>query len=145
MSLTYSEPEAALLQAATLSRQLASRYRHALEHLIEGERLRAVLDQRAGALEAQAETLDDWTRSRDLLPRDWHTEYSDLQALADEVTGWLDDKQAHALSQRFADDERDLLAELDGMSGDDDMAEKARPLREATREAIETLDRGAAD
>lgn len=145
MSLTYSEPEAALLQAATLSRQLASRYRHALEHLIEGGRLRAVLDQRAGALEAQAETLDDWTRSRDLLPRDWHTEYSDLQALADEVTGWLDDEQAHALSQRFADDERDLLAELDAMSGDDDLADKARPLREATRKAIETLDQGAAD
>ncbi|MEX2499366.1 MAG: hypothetical protein WD397_10890 [Wenzhouxiangellaceae bacterium] len=142
MNLTYSEPEAALQQAACLSRQLANRYRHALEHLVEGRRLRAVVNQRAGELEAQADTLDDWTRSRDLLPRDWHTEYSDLQALADEVTGWLDDGQAHALSQRFAGEERELLAEMDTISGDDDLAAKVRPLREATCKAIETLDRG---
>lgn len=144
MNLTYSEPEAALQQAACLSRQLASRYRHALEHLIEGGRLRAVLNQRAGELDAQADTLDDWTRARDLLPRDWHSEYSDLQALADEVTGWLDDEQAHTLSQRFAGEERELLAELDTIGGDDELAGKVRPLREATGTAIETLDRGAA-
>lgn len=144
MSLTYSEPNAALLQAARLSRQLANRYRHALEHLIEGGRLRAVLDPRAGELEAQAGTLDDWARSRNLLPRDWHTEFSDLQAMADEVTGWLDDEQAHALSQRFADEERELLAELEAMRGDDHLAEKARPLRETSCKAIERLDRGTA-
>lgn len=140
MNLMYSEPEAALLQAACISRQLAGRYRHALEHLVEGGRLGAVLDKRAGALEDQADTLDEWARSRRLLPRDPHTELSDLQTLADEVTGWLDDEQADALAQRFADEERDLLAELESMSSDDGLAGRVAPLREETCAAIETLD-----
>lgn len=142
MNLTYSEPEAALLQAACISRQLAGRYRHALEHLVEGGRLRSVLDQRAGALEDQADTLDEWARSRQLLPRDPHTEFSDLQTLADEVTGWLDDEQADTLSQRFAEQERELLAELESMSDDHELAERIVSLRKKTCDAIETLDRG---
>ncbi|MBU1188898.1 MAG: hypothetical protein KKC01_07705 [Gammaproteobacteria bacterium] len=142
MSLTYSETEAALLQAARLCRQLTSRYRHALAHLVEGKPMRALLQQRADELQAHGDALQAWIRSRDLLPRDPHTELSDLQTLADDVTGWLDDDQASALSQRLADEERELLNELASMRQDDSLAEPVQPMLEAANRTISRLAHG---
>jgi hypothetical protein len=47
MSLIRTQTEVALLESARLSRQLAGRYRHAIEHLIGEGRLESLLDERA--------------------------------------------------------------------------------------------------
>lgn len=140
MSLIHSAIDAALLESACLSRQLASRYRHALENLISDGRLKTTLTRRARALEGQCEELDSLAADRDLLPREAKTELNDLKTLADQVTGWLDSKQALPLLRRFIDEERNLLQELDKTIEDERLADRVSAMQEAARDHIREID-----
>jgi hypothetical protein len=139
MSLIHSETEAALLEASRLSRQLGSRYRHAIEHLLEAGEIRDAFNARADTLENQAEELDELTRARDLLPRDANTELNDLHKIADQLSGWLDADQARALAVRFAEDEQCLLGELETASREKTLATPLNPMLEACRKTIDDL------
>jgi hypothetical protein len=92
-----------------------------------------------GALEVQAEKLDDLARSRDLLPREANSELNDLHQIADQLSGWLDSDQAHALAQRFAKEEQGLLEELATASKDQSLAEPLESMSQSARGIVDQL------
>ncbi|MCA1779788.1 MAG: hypothetical protein LC637_10505 [Xanthomonadaceae bacterium] len=137
MRLIHTEPEAALLETARLSRQLAGRYRHSLETLIQNQALRERFGLRAEQLEQQAEDLEDLIRKRGLLPRDAETELNDLRNLASHVADWLDDNQTHELSVRFIDEEKNLLETLDKAATERELADRLSPMQQASRHILD--------
>ena len=139
MSLIHPQTEAALLEAGRLSRQLGSRYRHAIEHLLDRGETLDVFNARAEALDQQAGKLDDLIRSRDLLPRDANTELNDLHRIADQLSGWMDADQARSLASRFAEEEQSLLDELETAARDEALASSLDPMLEACRKIIDDL------
>lgn len=101
MSLLLSEPDAALLEAARLARELALRLQHAADDLLEAGAAREVFRAQARHHDAMADELDACIRERGLLPRVPDPELSGLHELADHLAGLPAESGLNNLLSRF--------------------------------------------
>jgi hypothetical protein len=139
-----SAPEADLLEAASLCRELAQRFRDAAQRQVETEAVRHMLTSQAERHDAVAEDLEQLIRQRDLLPRVPDPESTGLHGLADQVAGLLDAAGVHALLERFASEQQRLLELLDSAAKDTastTAARKASQVIAAQASELQTMTR----
>ncbi len=130
MSL-LSASDADLLEAASLSRELAQRLRDAVQRQIETEAVRDVLSAQADRHDRIGDELEQLIRERDLLPRVPDPEAAGVHSLADQVAGLLDAAGMHALLERFAAEQQRLSELLDSAAHDSTSAEALREASQA--------------
>ena len=139
MSLITSPEDAAMLNAGRLAAELSERYRFTIEALVEGRDISHALDKRRAELHEASEHIGELARRVELLPREPDLETSELRALADRISSWLDDEQQRRLLERFAEFELELSTELEngrnGVDSDRDnwMTQAAQDARDAAQ------------
>jgi len=145
MTILYSDAEAALLQAGSLSRKLKHRYEHAAADLTGPGAIVDLFMRRASEHEALIDRLDKLVRAKDLLPREADFEVEDLQKLADRFRSWVDDEATEHLMDKFAEEELDLADELKTATTDVTVGSTLDHHLERTLEAIARLHKGGSE
>lgn len=134
-------PDADLLEAASLCRELALRMRDAAQRQIETEAVRLVLADLAQGHDTVADELEQTIRARDLLPRVPDPEMAGLHGLGDQVAGLLDAAGVHSLLERFAAEQHRVAELMDSAAEDAGLAKAVRSARQKIEDQGRELDK----
>lgn len=144
MSLILSDHDAALLEAGRRSQNLEQRYRHAVENMVAAGPPRQLMEDLAGKHLELTRLIHRLLKERDLLPRQPDGEVEDLQRLMDQVLSWLDNAGIQTLTQVFAEEEGELLTELENAAQDPATGKALTPWINTIRDNMEQLEEWAA-